>query len=103
MVRVHLRGTLEKDGRSQSWYAYWVNRKPTSEQSVTLFTRAWGEQVAPMGGTSVVVANDTVTKITDETVTIPEDGYVVHIRGEASLRARFQLGQHVEFTPETDR
>ena len=53
-----------------------------------------------MGGVSVVVEHALVTKISDETVTVPEDGYVVHIRGEASLRARFQVGERVTFSPE---
>ncbi len=103
VVRVRMTGTLEKSGRSQSWYVYWVNRKPTAAQSATLFTHAWGEQVAPMGGVSVVVEHALVTKISDETVTVPEDGYVVHIRGEASLRARFQVGERVTFSPELER
>ncbi len=99
VVNVSLRGTLRQNRRVQSWYAYYINRLPSSAQCITLFTRTWGAQVEPMGGSCVVVEHETVTNITCDTVTIPADGYVIHFRGEVSMRLCFQLGQHVTLTP----
>lgn len=100
-VRYRLVGTVRRAGaRPQSWFAYWVNRKPTADPCVTLFTPLWGPRVEGMAGTSIVVQDGVVTAITEEPVVMPAMGYVLHIRGEAGLRARFQVGDQVTFTPE---
>lgn len=100
IVNVSLRGTLQQNGRSRPWYAYYINRVPSSAECITLFTRIWGTQVAAMGGSCVVVDHGTVTDITGDAVTVPVDGYVVHFRGEEEMRQCFKLGQHVTLTPE---
>lgn len=102
LLRHKLGGTVTSaTGRPQSWYAYWMNRKPTAANSATLFTRAWGERLEPMGGTSIVITDGIVTAITQQAVTIPEHGYILHIRGERSLRARFQVGSTVTLATQT--
>ena len=99
-VNVRLLGTLRQNGKVQSWYAYYINRVPSSASCITLFTHAWGEQVAPMGGSFVVVDHGKVSGFSDEAVTIPQDGYVIHFRGEGAQRALFRLGQQVDLTPQ---
>ncbi len=102
-VRYRMWGTLRsQNGQRREWHAYWLNRKPTASPCVTMFTRHWGATVAPMSGTSVVVNNKVVTAITDKEVTIPENGYVVHIRGEAKLLSYFHVGDQIEFAPQMD-
>ncbi|MHB9133574.1 MAG: phosphodiester glycosidase family protein [Armatimonadota bacterium] len=100
--RYRLQGNLRhRNGRQESWFAYWLNRNPTSSPCVTIFTPAWGEKVEAMSGTSVVVKDGHVTAITADGAAIPPGGYVIHFRGEKSLLRRFQVGDEVTFTPQT--
>jgi hypothetical protein len=100
-LRHRLGGTLRApDGKEMAWFAYWLNRKPTSATSVTIFTRHWGETIPAVPGVSVVVAGGTVVRLTEDVAAIPADGFVIHLRGEPGLQARFRVGQTITFTPE---
>jgi hypothetical protein len=96
---MRLGGTVTHNGHALQWFAYWINRRPTATPCVTLFTRHWGDAVPALGGTAVVVDGGTVTAITDDAVAIPRDGFVLHVRGEAKLLARFHVGDTVTFDP----
>ncbi len=99
-LRYRLVGTVETTpGRPQRWFAYWMNRRPTANPCVTVFTRHWGPRVE-LDGMKVVVEGDTVTAITAETAAIPADGYVIHLLGEGGLQSRFREGATVTFNPE---
>lgn len=99
-VRYRLGGTVcAPRGKAQSWYAYWLNRRPTASECVTLFTRHWGETVEPMGGTSVVIRDGVVATISTACVKIPDDGYVLHVCGETTLLSRFSVGARVTVNP----
>jgi len=100
--RYRLVGTLtHANGRAESWFAYWMNRKPTAATSVTLFTRHWGPTIDAAGGTLVVVREGVVADLTAATTAIPADGFIIQVRGEAGLLRRFQVGDRVAFAPET--
>jgi len=99
-IRYKLTGTTHgKDDYRNGWYAYWLNRKPTSAACITIFTPHWGPRVEAMGGTLVVVQDGVVTAITAEAAPIPVRGFIIHFRGEASMRARFSVGTPVTFSP----
>jgi len=100
-VHHHLTGTVTHNGHRRDWYAYWVNRRPTASPCVTIFTRHWGATLASMSGTAVVVTRGVITMITQEMVTIPDDGFVIHIRGEETLLSYFHTGDTCQFTPDT--
>lgn len=96
VVRYRVGGSVGPEAnRLQSWYAYWVNRKPTAAAAATLFTRHWGPAVTGLGGTSVVVDEGIVTAIVPGNAPIPERGFVLNLRGEASLLDRFRVGHAV--------
>ncbi len=99
-ARYTLTGTVERNGHSDTWFTYYMNRKPTATPCVTLFNRYWGPDVNSLYGTSVVVENGKVTKITGENVPTPEHGFVLNVRGECGLLTRFAVGETVAFTPE---
>lgn len=99
--RYRLAGTLtHENGRTESWFVYWINRKPTAASCVTMFTRHWGTTVGAAGGTLVVVKEGVVDDITAATTEIPANGYVIQVIGEAGLLRRFQVGDKVAFTPD---
>lgn len=103
VARYHPGGMVSQShGRWQDWYAYWVNRLPTAANAVTVFTRKWGVSIAPMNGTSVVIEDGTVIAIQDTGATIPENGIVLHLRGETGLLARFKIGSQVRYRSVVD-
>lgn len=101
-TRYKLGGTITpaRGGSPLAWHAYWINRKPTATPCVTIFTRQWGKTVEAMSGTSVVVRNGVVSALTTGAATIPEDGYIIHIRGEEKLLARFHVGDRITSSPQ---
>jgi exopolysaccharide biosynthesis protein len=100
--RYRLSGTLtHENGRTESWFVYWINRKPTAASCVTMFTRHWGATVGAAGGTLVVVKDGVVDDIAAGTTAIPNNGYVIQVIGEAGLLRRFRVGDKIAFTPET--
>ncbi len=63
------RATIEIDGLNTALHLY---------NKVGLFTRNWDERIdLPKGKVALVIKNDSVKKIEDESVEIPEDGFVI--------------------------
>ncbi len=76
-----------------NWYAYFINRAPTSANSVIVYTRWRGETTGVSDGISVVVDGMKVTYIGPGEQEIPEYGFVINFRGsEESLAERFYVG-----------
>lgn len=94
-----IRGRAEPPGgRPFPWYAYWINRAPTSPNNVVIFTPARGARSRTVDGVCVVVENDIVTRVATGDVGIPGTGYVIHFRGEeARAAARFMVGTRVTY------
>jgi hypothetical protein len=79
-----------------NWYAYFINRTPTSANSVIIYTPWRGTTTGVGDGISVVIEDGKVTLISTGDQAIPEDGYVINFRGsEESLASRFQVGAFV--------
>lgn len=98
--RVPLRIEGALDGSYEypnNWYAYWINRMPEgSADTVTIFTPDWGAQTG-LTGFQVQVAGGVVTAIGASSLPIPRDGYVVYVKGEATIARRFAIGRRVEY------
>ena len=81
-----------------NWYAYWINRTPTSQNYAGIFTPARGWRTGVTGGVSVVVKEGAVAAIARGEQEIPKDGYVINFQGsEEGLAARFAVGAGVEY------
>lgn len=86
-------------GRSQSFYATFVNRTPGANASVSLlFTPQRGSRVGFKGGIAVTVEKDQVVKKgVNDNVVIPKNGYVLVFNGSMkSMADRFKAGADVE-------
>jgi hypothetical protein len=81
------------------WYAYWINRLPSSrnEQTITIFTPAWGEETGIEGGPQIQVEDGVVSKINYDSTTIPRDGFVIYFHGEPSVAFRFWVGRRASY------
>ena len=81
-----------------NWYAHHINRASTAENSAILYTPEWAGTVGGNGCSSVVVSSGTVQKISSSSVKVPEDGFVLCLRGsEKSLLSRFEVGSSPEW------
>ncbi|AJS61575.1 phosphodiester glycosidase family protein [Paenibacillus sp. IHBB 10380] len=86
-------------GRSQSWYATFVNRTPAVNASNSiLFTQDRGARVGFKGGIAVVIVDGKVKDImSNNNVAIPPKGYVIVYSGtQKSMADRFEIGATVE-------
>ncbi len=92
-----------RDGSSKwpkSWFAYWVNRFPTS-RTVTIFTPEWGSQTGMTSGTGVVVQDNVVTSIGPGSQSIPRDGFVIYFQdAEPKMLDTFRVGQSCAYGAE---
>jgi len=95
-----IKGTVTVPGkRPGHWYAYWLNRKPTSADNIAVFTPARGERARVSDGMTVVVRRNTVVRVVEGDAAIPRDGYVINFRGDSGPQtALFPLGAIVSFT-----
>jgi hypothetical protein len=85
-------------GWPDSWYAYWINRKPESASTVTIFTPRWGASTGLSGGIQAVVRGGVVTSIGSGSQPIPADGYVVYFAGSQTGVAKpFKVGRRCEW------
>lgn len=76
-----------------NWYAYFINRTPTSSNSVIVYNRWRGETTGVSDGISVVVDDFKVVRIGSGEQEIPESGFVANFRGsEEPLAQRFYVG-----------
>ncbi|SDW41348.1 phosphodiester glycosidase family protein [Paenibacillus sp. CF384] len=99
-LRMSIRGTIvRKDGRTASWYAYFMNRKPTGSASAILFTPKRGKMLGFAADTAVIVRNNMVTSVRHGiNVSIPADGYVLVFQGNEKGQAeRFEAGARVNY------
>lgn len=86
-----------------NWYSYFINRVPTSANSVIIYTPWRGMTTGVGDGTSVVVKGGKVTFIGTGEQAIPDDGYVINFRGsEESLASRFHVGAKVHYRLEIE-
>lgn len=98
-VRFKLEGATEGSYKwPNNWYAYWINRAPTTTNHAAIYTSARGDKMGVKGGKTIVVENGVVTQITSGDVKIPKQGYVLNFQGsEATLGDRFALGTAVSY------
>jgi exopolysaccharide biosynthesis protein len=86
-----------------NWYSYFINRAPTSANSVIIYTPWRGMTTGVGDGISVVVKGGKVTFIGTGDQAIPDDGYVINFRGsETSLASRFHVGALVHYRLEIE-
>ncbi|HRK20511.1 MAG TPA: phosphodiester glycosidase family protein, partial [Fimbriimonadaceae bacterium] len=79
------------------WYAYWLNRRPTSN-TVTIFTRHWGRETGLDDGRHFVVRKGAVTWIEQASQEIPADGWVLYQRGVSdSAFGRITMGSNLSY------
>lgn len=97
-VSLRIEGALDGSYRyPDNWYAYWINRLPErSRATVTIFTPAWGRATG-LRGLQVQVSDGVVTRIAERSLPIPQDGYVVYIRGEPVMASHFRVGRRAEY------
>ncbi|SHN72148.1 Predicted protein [Paenibacillus sp. ov031] len=99
-LQVSLTGKVtDKEGKSRSWYATFINRTPSANASITmLYTPERGSTVGFKGGTAVVMEKGIVTKKVPNTdVVIPKNGSVLVFTGnQKSSSDRFTVGSTVE-------
>ncbi|SEB13399.1 Predicted protein [Paenibacillus sp. 276b] len=99
-LQVSLTGKVtDKEGKSRSWYATFINRTPSANASITmLYTPERGSTVGFKGGTAVVMEKGIVTKKVPNTdVAIPKNGSVLVFTGnQKSSSDRFTVGSTVE-------
>lgn len=95
-----IRGTVAAPGRRpKSWYAYWLNRTPTSPDNIVVCTPARGTRARVPDGISVVVKNGAVVRVVPGDTAIPETGFVINFRGDSAPQAaNFPLGAVVTFS-----
>jgi exopolysaccharide biosynthesis protein len=81
-----------------NWWAYWINRLPTTPDSVILFTPDWGAATGVPDGTQVVVSGGRVTRVGIGSQIIPRDGCVIYLRGNEEQQAqKFRPGRSCEY------
>lgn len=84
-----------------NWYAHHMNRAATGANTAVLYTPAWSGEAGGDGGTCVVVSRGVVTAITSEKCRVPDDGFVLYVRGsETSLLQRFAIGTPAQWRVE---
>ena len=96
---LHIRGTVSSLRRRETeWYAYWLNRTPHSDASITLFTPARGAKTRAAGGMSVIVENGIVVEVARGDAAIPANGFVIQFQSEEERQTRnFPPGARVEY------
>jgi hypothetical protein len=96
-------GTDGSEKWPNNWYSYFINRAPTSANSVIIYTPWRGMTTGVGDGTSVVVKGGKVAFIGTGDQAIPDDGYVINFRGsEESLVSRFKVGIPVDYRIEME-
>ncbi len=100
MEKVPLRIEGSLDGSYEypdAWGAYWINRYPENDRpTVTIFTPAWG-QATELRGFQAQVDDGFVTRVSQKSLGIPRDGYVIYVRGEPELEWRLRVGRRVDY------
>lgn len=97
-VPLRIEGALDGSyAYPNNWYAYWFNRLPgANAETITVFTPQWGDQTG-LNGFQVQVDDGIVTAISNASLAIPENGYVIYFKGEAAVAQHFRIGRRVEY------
>jgi hypothetical protein len=99
-VKVSIRGTAEqkREWWLRDWYAYFINHPPETANAAVIYTKSWYQPNTPNGGVQVVVRRGVVQKISSGSQPIPDDGFVLLLKGkETSMLKRFRVGQRCTF------
>lgn len=98
-VKYKVKGSLDgKETWPGNWYAYGINDYPLSENLAQLYTPRWALGDTPGDGIQVVIRNGKVTEKRAGSHAIPNDGYIVYLRGkEKYLADRFKVGQECAY------
>ncbi len=88
-----IEGRIVQGNRNRSWYAYWLNRLPTSDTTVTIFNRFWGLDTGLDGLQIVADQNGKVIRKALTSQPIPAGGFTVLFTGaEKRLGERISIG-----------
>lgn len=82
-----------------NWFAWNINNVYTSKSQSVIYTPKFGK-IPDDGSKNIVVRNNVVTNITNKHVSIPPDGYVIHIGPYEKIGSRFHIGDSVEYKAE---
>lgn len=98
-LELPIKGTVTTPGRRpRTWYAYWLNRTPTSADNIVVYTPARGARARVADGMTVVVRNNQVIRVVPGDTAIPEDGFAINFRGDSAPEAaKFPLGAIVSY------
>lgn len=72
---------IDPQGRTHGWYAVWINRSPTTAETVIIYTPAWGRVTGINQGRQIVIRNGQVVSEGWGSQSIPSDGYVLLVAG----------------------
>jgi len=99
-VKYKVQGKLDGDGSWRGrWYAYGMNDYPINKTLAQLYTPRWALGDTPGDGIQIVVRNGEVVSKAAGTHAIPNDGYVIYLRGEEKYLAdRFTPGQKCAYS-----
>ncbi len=99
-VKYKVQGKLDGDGGWRGrWYAYGMNDYPINQTLAQLYTPRWALGDTPGDGIQVVVRNGKVVSKSAGTHAIPNDGYIIYLRGkEKYLADRFKPGQKCAYS-----
>ncbi len=94
-VKYKVQGSVGDDGSWRGrWYAYGINDYPINKTLAQLYTPRWALGDTPGDGIQIVVRNGEVTAKSAGSHAIPNDGYILYLRGdEKYLADRFKPGQ----------
>jgi exopolysaccharide biosynthesis protein len=96
-LRMKMNGTVNGSGGIKNWYAYFMNRTPTSTNAATYFSPIRGDKLGFTAGAAITIKSGVVTRIAyGENSVIPKDGYVLVFMGSESGQAKkFGVGDKV--------
>ncbi len=81
-----------------NWWAYWLNRLPSTPDTAILFTPHWGQATGVADGVQITVSGGRIAGIGGGSQRIPRDGFVLYLRGrETSLLDRLTVGRACEY------
>jgi hypothetical protein len=95
-----IEGALDGSYRHpNNWWAYWINRLPSTPDIAIIYTPEWGPATGVTDGTQVVVAQGRVVRVGTGSQPIPADGFVLYLRGsqKSELGPRFRPGRRCHY------
>lgn len=94
-VKFRIVGALDNsDVYPNNWYAYGINDYPEGSNWAEIYTSQWALNCTPKDGLQIVVRKGRVVQKGLGSHMIPEDGFVLYLRGhEKYLEERFAIGR----------